>query len=229
MNEQLERIRKAYDLTVEWYNKGIDPLDNVPEELKNLPEFKAFQEETGISCSSGAPENREYLDPQPCMNFLDAGCGGGLAAYRLDRWPSTYYGVDISPRLIRAMQGFAENEKISTGGLWVADLADLPFDDDFFDIAAVIGVFEYHTLDYIAEALKELHRVLKPRARIVMDIPNLEHPHVKVMFKLEEYLGRPNIPKSRSAFEEILTPQFSIERTDDTQVMLKYFVRRTHN
>ena len=31
-DEELERIRKAYDLTVEQYNKGIEPFDTLPED-----------------------------------------------------------------------------------------------------------------------------------------------------------------------------------------------------
>jgi hypothetical protein len=35
MNDQLGRIRKAYDLTVAQYRQGIDPLVQVPEAFKN--------------------------------------------------------------------------------------------------------------------------------------------------------------------------------------------------
>jgi ubiquinone/menaquinone biosynthesis C-methylase UbiE len=127
--------------------------------------------------------------------------------------------------MIAAMQEIAKRRQLPVGGLYVAEVADLPFDDDFFDIADVVGVLEYCTLEYTRRALHELHRVLKPMAKMVVDIPNLAHPHAQTMFKLERYLGRPNIPKSRSAFEEVLTPLFSIERVYDSHVMLKYFVR----
>ena len=225
MTRQLDRVRRAYDLTVDQYREGIDPFAGVPEEFKSSPAFKAFIEDTGQSCSSGVPENRDFLDPRPGKRFLDAGCCANLHTHRLDRWPSTYFGVDISPALIAAMRAFAERRQLPVGGLYVAEVADLPFDDDFFDIADVIGVLEYCTLEYTGRALHELHRMLKPMAKIVVDIPNLAHPHVQTMFRLERYLGRLNIPKSRSAFEEILTPLFSIERAYDSHVMLKYFVR----
>jgi SAM-dependent methyltransferase len=160
------------------------------------------------------------------MRFLDAGCNASLASYRLDTWPSLYYGVDISPRLIHAMKEFATREHITVGGFWVTDIANLPFEDNFFDIAAVIGVFEYCTLSYTELALRELHRVFKPHGRAVLDFPNLVHPHIEIMLRLEEYLGRPNIPNSRPAFEQLLTLLFSLERIDGSRVMLKYFIRR---
>jgi hypothetical protein len=80
-------------------------------------------------------------------------------------------------------------------------------------------------LDYTRRALAELNRVLKPGAKMVVDIPNLAHPLVETMFQLEEHLGRPNVPKPQAAFEQLLTPLFAIDHTNDSHVMLKYFVR----
>ena len=205
MAQQLEQVRRAYDLTVEQYRSGTDWLSQMPEAFKNSAEFQALMQEP---CNSGAPENRQYLDPQPGMLFLDVGCCANLANHRLDQWPSTYYGVDISSALIETMQGFAASQQVPIGGLHVAEITDLPFDADFFDIADVIGVLEYCTLDHIKCALVELHRVLKPDARMVVDIPNLAHPLVETMFQLESYLKRPNVPKPRAAFEQLLTPLF---------------------
>ncbi|MGB3478169.1 MAG: class I SAM-dependent methyltransferase [bacterium] len=228
LDKELDRIRKAYDLTVEQHGRGIDPFDTLPEDFKNSSDFIAFRKEMEAKkCSSSDPEIEEYLKPASGMRFLDVGCCANLANYRLDRWPSTYYGIDISPALIRAMEKFVSRENISIGGLWVADVANLPFDDNFFDIVSMIGVLEYCTIEYCKRALQELHRVMKGQAKMVLDIPNLEHPYVSVMFQLEEYLERPNIPKSRSTFKRILTPLYTIERADDSQVMLKYFIRST--
>ena len=224
MDRQLDRVRKAYNLTVEQYNKGINPLDNVPEKIRNSPFYKSLIADSGV-LDSAAPDIREYLAPKPGMRFLDAGCCANIVNYRLDQWPSTYYGIDISPRLISAMKDFVSRERISVGGLYIADVSSLPFDDNFFDIAAVIGVLEYSKLKYIRGALLELNRVLKPESRVVLDIPNQNHPHAKDMARLEKHLARPNFLHSRSDFEKLLTPLFLTERIDDSQVMIKYFVR----
>ena len=127
--------------------------------------------------------------------------------------------------LIAAMKDFVTRRRIFIGGLHVADISKLPFDDSFFDIAAVIGVLEYCTLEYIGASLRELNRVLKPGARAVLDIPNQNHPHISDMVKLEEYLGRRIFVHPRSQFENMLAPLFSIESMDDSRVMTKYFVR----
>ena len=226
MIDRLQQISDAYDLTVKQYREKIDPLTNVPYEFRNSKEFKEFQQSTGSEITgSNAPENKQYLDPESGMKFLDAGCCANLANYRFDKWPSVYHGIDISPALIDAMKGFVTHQGISVGSLKVAELAALPFDDNFFDIASVIGVLQYADLNYCKSALRELNRVLKNGSRMVVDIPNMKHAHVQTMFKLEEYLGRPNIAKSRTEFEAILTPLFTTVKVDNSHVMMKYFVK----
>ena len=224
MDERLDRIRRAYDLTVRQYEDGIDPLDQVPSDFRSSPELAALLDDAN-ACNSGAPENREFLDPKTAMRFLDVGCGASLANYHLHRWESTYFGVDVSSVLVAAMSRFARRNGIAIGGLGVAELAALPFAADSFHIAAVIGVLEYCSTNHVTRAVPELHRVLKPDARIVLDIPNLENRHVDTMFRLEEYLGRCGFRHSRTDFEERLQSHFSIARCDDAHVMLKYFCR----
>lgn len=224
MNEQLSRISKAYDLTVTLFAAGIDPRNTLPEEIKNLPGYVEISSDQMLG--SAATDIKDYLAPKEGMFYLDAGCCANLANYRLHLWPSVYYGVDISPALIGAMMSFVEKNRISIGGLYHTDITSLPFVDEYFDIAAVIGVLEYCTLEYTGRAVQELCRVLKQNARMVVDIPNLEHPHVDTMFLLEEHYGRPNIPKGRSSFESLLKTSFTVDKTDDSRVMIKYFVRK---
>ena len=195
--------------------------------LKSANLSNAFLKKADPSTvGSAAPDIKQFLQPASGMKFLDAGCCANLAAYRLDKWPSTYYGIDYSPVVIQEMKRFASINNLKIGGLEKAEIKELPYPDDFFDIAMVIGVFEYLHMDYSVQALKELFRVLKPGARMVLDLPNPVHPHIEIMFQLEEYLGRPNILKSRAEFEQYLTPLFSIVDIKDTHVMLKYFVKK---
>jgi SAM-dependent methyltransferase len=224
MDDRLNRVRQAYDLTVQQFQDGIDPLDQVPSDFRNSPELAALLADAK-ACNSGAPENREFLDPKGGMRFLDIGCAASLANYHLYRWESKYFGLDISSRLVAAMSRFVQENRIVIGGLSVAELAALPFDADSFDIAAAIGVLEYCSGDYVAHALSELHRVLKPEARLILDIPNPESPHIDAMFRLEECLGRTGVAHARETFERRLRSRFSVVRCDGAHVMLKYFCR----
>jgi ubiquinone/menaquinone biosynthesis C-methylase UbiE len=228
MRQQLDMVSKAYDLSVEQYEKGIDPLDTVPEEFKETHEFQEFVSYLKTAkqlCGSGARDIEKFLKPESHMRFLDVGCCANIANYRLDTWPSVYHGVDISPALIDAMKDFVAARGIHIGGLWVADAANLPFEDNYFDICAVIGVFEYCTLDYTKQSLTELNHVLKSYSKMVLDIPNPEHKFVDIMMRVEKYLGRPNMLHPREEFERLLKSFFSIEHLDDSQVMLKYYVK----
>ena len=225
MDQRLALVRAAYDRTVEEFREKIDPLRNVPDTIRQSAFFQSFTSGAGASNSAAADLER-YLRPQAGMKFLDAGCCANLANYRLDRWPSTYYGVDISPALVEAMKSFAATRGLAPGGLHVAEVARLPFPDEFFDIAAAIGVFEYCSLRYVRRALGELHRVMRPGARLVADIPNREHPYARDMARLEQFLGRPIYLHFRSLFESAMALYFSPDRVDDTQVMIRFFARR---
>ncbi len=225
-SKEVEPIRTAYDLTVEQYKKGIHPFKDVPDDFKSRLDFKTFMKDSDPSITgSNAPENKEYLAPKKGMRFLDAGCGANLANYKFHKWPSVFYGVDISAALIDEMRRYVHKHHIQIGGLHVAEITNMPFEDSCFDIALLIGVLEYYSLHYTKRALEEMNRVLKPSAKLVVDIPNLAHAHVDIMFTLEAYLKRPNIPKSCEDFEKMLEPLFFIDKIDDAKVMLKYFVR----
>ena len=159
------------------------------------------------------------------MKFLDVGSCANLICKKLHEWPSEYYGIDISSKLIKASQNFVKRNNINIGGLYVAEVAQMPFENNFFDICAVIGVLEYFDIEYIKKALKELHRVLRPQSKIVVDMPDFKHPDCSTMIELEGYLGRTrkNIP-SNEEFEKEFKKLFSIERVDN-QIMRSYFAR----
>ncbi|MBU1338668.1 MAG: class I SAM-dependent methyltransferase [Acidobacteria bacterium] len=225
--KQKDKIQAAYDKTVEDFLNGISPLAVVPNSFKQSKKFRHFLRDTDPALTgSEAPEIMEFLQPAEGDKLLDVGCCANLATKRFDKWPSLYFGIDISPALIQAMQNFVREADITIGGLEIAEMTALPYPDSIFDLAMVIGVFEYVDMDYARSAVRELARVLKPGARLVADLPNPAHPHLLTMFRLEEYLGRPNILKSRTSFEKILSSCFRIVSTDDSQVMIKYFMRK---
>jgi ubiquinone/menaquinone biosynthesis C-methylase UbiE len=222
--DRLREIAAAYDRTVTEYAHNIDPLSSVPVKFRQSEAFKRFMKECPPRRTTMFL--RRYLRPKNGMKFLDVGCSANLYNYDHGRWPSQYFGIDISKALINAMQGVAKNHRYAIGSLKTADMAAMPFDDDFFDIAAVIGVLEYWNLPYIKRAMRELFRVLGPDARVVMDFPNPDHPDTPTMRKLEAYLGRPHATVARIAFERVLNSLFIIDRIDDEGAMMTYYVRR---
>ena len=68
MDRQLERIKKAYDLTVEQYHRGISPLDSIPEEIEKSLFYKSLAEDKDV-LNSGSLDVREYLHPESGMTL----------------------------------------------------------------------------------------------------------------------------------------------------------------
>lgn len=93
---------------------------------------------------------------------LDVPCGGGVAlrALKPDQQVE-YVAADISPRMIERTRARAERREVAhlvTGE--VADVHDLPFDDDSFDL--VVSFTGLHCFPDPARAVVEMTRVLKP-------------------------------------------------------------------
>ncbi|MCP4724324.1 MAG: class I SAM-dependent methyltransferase [bacterium] len=222
IEEQLGIIQEAYDGTVEDYLNGIRDEDILPEKFMNSPEYKKFIKAEHL-CNSGEIEIKAFLDPQIGMKFLDVGSCANLIGYGLYKWDSIYYGVDFSSELLKVTKKFTRKNNIEIGGLYAADASDLPFENEFFDTAAILGVLEYYDIEYIEKVLIELHRVIKSEGKIVIDFPNPNHPDVNTMIELENYLGRPrfNLPCIEE-FEKALDLYFQTVEIDRNNLMIRY-------
>ena len=82
---------------------------------------------------------------------LDIGCGSGRHLRVLTDFGCVPVGVDTSMELMG-----------KTPGIYHGDMCDLPFDDARFDLALSYGVFYYGTRKQHLQAVREMHRVLKP-------------------------------------------------------------------
>lgn len=101
------------------------------------------------------------LDP---ANVLDAGCGEGETLERLGSiLPNRITGVDLNPESV----AFAA-DRIPGGEFSVANLFELPFEDDSFDLVLCLEVLEH--IPDPAPALAELSRVC--RGDIVLSVPS---------------------------------------------------------
>lgn len=104
----------------------------------------------------------------PGMRVLDAGCGDGVLSLMLAKKGVVVIGTDISEPNIEAARKFAVEEDINVD-FRVADIENLPFDDNEFDM-----VVSSHVLEHIPnfdKGLNEIMRVTKKRA--VIAIPTI--------------------------------------------------------
>lgn len=96
------------------------------------------------------------------QKLLDCGCGPGSITIGLARFvaPGKVTGIDIQPSQVETTRMLAKKEGILNVETKEADMYELPFDDETFDVVHSHAATMY--LPDPQRALKEMHRVLKP-------------------------------------------------------------------
>ena len=125
-----------------------------------------MQAEIGISKHQGGlPATRRLLalcQVERAAEVLDVGCGIGVGpAYIARKYGCRVVGVDRSPRMIKwALERARWDGVEDLVELRVADLRELPFEADRFDVVIAESVLAF--VDDKAQAIGELVRVTKP-------------------------------------------------------------------
>jgi AraC-like DNA-binding protein/ubiquinone/menaquinone biosynthesis C-methylase UbiE len=221
---QLESVAKSYDKTIDFGRRGIDLYTELPDYITNDPDYPAYKTELeGGFGGSECIDIKNYLVPNTDMNFVDLGCSLNLMFKGYDKWLSTYHGVDISEKTIELLNEFVTKNKMQIGSLYCGSIHETPFEDNYFDIGACIGVLEYFEKDFVKKAIIEAHRIIKPNGKLVLDIPSIESPTGRVMMKIEEFMGRPDkfnmLPQE---FEDMIRNYFEIEETNRAAIEGKF-------
>ncbi len=94
--------------------------------------------------------------------ILDVGCKDGylLKTIRNYNQSCKCYGIENDPDYL---------EMIETCDIQLADVKDLPFENDFFDKVFVLDVLEH--IEDLDSAMKEIKRVLKTQGEIILSGP----------------------------------------------------------
>ncbi len=118
------------------------------------------------------------LDIKPKDSILDIGCGNGahLSDMKKKFKNLQCFGLDVSDIAIK----LNKDKKIK---LKVGDMHSIPYKDKTFSALFSLGAVEHtpHTL----QVLKEIHRVMKPRGKILLTVPNIiSFFHLTKRFKM---------------------------------------------
>ncbi|MEM2146880.1 MAG: methyltransferase domain-containing protein [Candidatus Jordarchaeaceae archaeon] len=97
---------------------------------------------------------------QGAERIIDVGCGWGRELIRL----KNAIGIDIEMPFLRTARNYVKNDVI------LADAHYIPFTDNTFDFAVLSEVVEH--LTDVRKVLKELKRILKPKAKLLIQTPN---------------------------------------------------------
>lgn len=115
--------------------------------------------------------------PKPEEAALDLGCGTGSYTYWLHDMGLSAVGVDVSRNMLEVARHKRKNSLI----FLQADLVQLPFNNDSFDLAVCNAVLEF--TDDPVTVLKEGFRVVKPGGRLVVGAINKYGPWGKKYVK----------------------------------------------
>lgn len=133
----------------------------------------------------------ERLDVQPGHHLLDAGCGEGRHCFGSMYRGATVVGLDLD---LDAMREASKNlrqrgeEHGRMGAMLQGDAFHLPFASETFDRIICSEVME-HVHDYRG-AIRELHRVAKPGAKVAITIPTATSEHLYLRLG-DEYFESP--------------------------------------
>jgi SAM-dependent methyltransferase len=115
---------------------------------------------------------------------LDVGCGVGQTYGQwVNQRAGAYTGVDVSAKAVELARDAGLDAEV------IEDAAELPFEDESFDVAICIEVFEH--LFAPDKAAAEILRVLRPGGTLIASVPNAAYWRLRanLVFGLWNPLG----------------------------------------
>ncbi|HZR23555.1 MAG TPA: methyltransferase domain-containing protein, partial [Vicinamibacterales bacterium] len=123
----------------------------------------------------------EHFPPLAGLTILKTDLWDEAKNTRILAWASEQgaraYGIDISePTARQARTAFDAGALQAT----IADVRNLPFQDESFDAVYSMGTIEH--FDETAQAVDEIARVLRPGGRAIVGVPNRHDPFLRPLF-----------------------------------------------
>jgi ubiquinone/menaquinone biosynthesis C-methylase UbiE len=134
-----------------------------------LPQFAANIIDNPLRRRIQPPEEMPLRQGiMPGMKVLEIGPGNGTYTVETARFigdAGQLMTIDIEPKMIERVNKRIKEEGINNIDARVADVFDLPFEDDYFDVVYMITVIG--EIPTPQKALQEFYRVLRPGGKLV--------------------------------------------------------------
>lgn len=116
--------------------------------------------------------------------ILEVGFGSGLTFLNLNEKYKQIHGLDLTCD-VNVVGGVFKARNIQTD-LRNGNVLSMPYADNQFDTVLLISILEHLKPDELAQAFREIQRVLKPGGQVVYGVP-VERPFMVFMFRLLGY------------------------------------------
>lgn len=120
--------------------------------------------------------------------MLDVGCGSGEAAIYFAQRGAVVTALDISGAFLRVVAALSRKHGTPVSAI-IAPVEFLPFPDETFDI--VYGNAVLHHVEFL-DAMREVHRVLKPGGRAFFIEPLAYNPVINVYRRMAGTMRTPD-------------------------------------
>ena len=141
---------------------------------------------------------RWWLEPEPWVvsrltrfknegvqRVLDLGCGLGRHSVLLATEGFQVYGLDNSPAGLQFALQWAEREGVPVG-LALAEMGQLPYARDSFDLIVAWNVIYHGTLESIRQTVAEVERCLRPGGYLLCSLISTRNEHCGVGQEIEK-------------------------------------------
>lgn len=183
----------------EYQGKSVD----LPEEVKEMP--VAQERAAGILQAKLASPFWQLAQPQKNQRCLDIGCGVSFLIYPWRDWGAYFFGQEVSTvaREILTARGPQLNSKLFKG-VTLAPAHQLEYEPGQFDLAIATGVSCYYPIEYWAEVLSAVKKILKPGGFFIFDTLDSEIALAENWAILETYLGAEVFLESPSKWKNLV-------------------------
>lgn len=116
-------------------------------------------------------------------SLLDVGCSQGSLIFRVRDYFNHLCGIDIAEAQIEKAKKRVKDLGYKNISFQIVDIDQgLPFEDNSFDVVTCISVLQFVFDPYFI--MKELHRVLKNKGFLIIDVPNIAYlkQRIKLLF-----------------------------------------------
>lgn len=160
--------------------------------------------------------NVKYFKKMGYKRILDIGSGYGKHSIYLSKNNFDVTSVDINVRMLECLREYIDRNHISNINLMQADINELPFKSDIFDVIICSSVIHHQNLEGVKKSISEMYRVLKKDGCIVVDFMSVEDDS----FGLGEEVEKNTFVGSREGEEDI--PHYYTD-IDQLNILFKSF------